>query len=58
MWKAENASGGKRILLNYEEVRYMQFESNSGFVVKKNWGQDQGQSSLADEMSQGHQKRD
>ena len=34
MWKAENASGGKRILLNYE-VRYMQFESNSGFVVKK-----------------------
>ena len=37
MWKAENASGGKRILLNYE-VRYMQFESNSGFVVKKNWG--------------------
>ena len=35
MWKAENASGGKRILLNYEEVRYMQFESNSGFVVKK-----------------------
>ena len=34
MWKAENASGGKIILLNYE-VRYMQFESNSGFVVKK-----------------------
>ena len=27
IWKAENASGGKGILLNSEEVRYMQFES-------------------------------
>ena len=35
IWKAENASGGKGILLNSEEVRYMQFESNSEFAVKK-----------------------
>ena len=35
IWKAENASGEKGILLNSEEVRYMQFESNSEFVVKK-----------------------
>ena len=33
---------GKGILLNSEEVRYMQFESNSEFAVKKNWGYDQG----------------
>ena len=35
IWKAENASGGKLILLNSEEARYMQFESNPEFVVKK-----------------------
>ena len=35
IWKAENASGGKGILLNSEEIRNMQFESNSEFVVKK-----------------------
>ena len=34
-WKAENTSGGKGILLNSEEIRYMQFESNSEFAVKK-----------------------
>ena len=36
IWKAENESERKGIL-NSEEVRYMQFESNSEFAVK-NWG--------------------
>ena len=36
----------------------MQFESNSEFAVKKNWGQrSRLEFIIADEMSQGHQEK-